>query len=206
MNNPEGTGTFGTQFDGFTTVLTATVTLTPNVSHHIKLVIADTDDDILDSAVFLEVSSFTSGECTIPPPTNLQIRPTGNPDGPVTGIDFLDLSWTPPAPVPPSYFYAINGDEAQTTQTPSVLNVPPRGSNDPILLKVRSACANELFSDVAEIEVSPTPPTASFSLPETAAAGTPVTFTDTSDPNATSWLWIFGDGGFASTQSGRPYL
>ncbi len=125
------------------------MTVTPNVSHHIKLAIADTDDDLLDSAVFLEASSFTSGECTIPPPTNLQIRPTGNPDGPVTGIDFLDLSWTPPAPVPPSYFYAINGDEAQTTQTPSVLNVPPRGSNDPILLKVRSACANELFSDVA---------------------------------------------------------
>jgi hypothetical protein len=31
--------------------------------------------------------------------------------------------------------------------------------------------------------------------------GTIVTFTDTSEPDATSWLWIFGDGGVARTQS-----
>jgi PKD repeat protein len=28
-----------------------------------------------------------------------------------------------------------------------------------------------------------------------------VTFTDTSDPQATSWLWLFGDGQIATTQS-----
>ncbi len=60
-NDPSDLGTptpFGTQFDGFTTVLTATRTLTPNVSHHIKLVIADNADCILDSAVFLQAGSF----------------------------------------------------------------------------------------------------------------------------------------------------
>ena len=193
---------FGTQFDGFTKVLTATVTVTPNVSHHIKLVIADTDDTILDSAVFLEASSFTSGTCTIPaPPSNVLIQPTGNPDGPVTGIDFLDLSWTAPTPAPSFYYFAINGDEAQTTEATSVPNQPPRGSNDPILLKVRAACSITEFSDTAEFEVSPSPPTASFSVPPTATVNTPVTFTDASDPNATSWLWIFGDGDIARAQS-----
>ncbi len=49
---------FGTQFDGFTTVLTATRTLTANATHHIKLVIADQSDCILDSAVFLQTGSF----------------------------------------------------------------------------------------------------------------------------------------------------
>lgn len=201
VDNPTGSGAFGTQFDGFTTVLTATANVTPNVSHHIKLVIADTDDPILDSAVFIEASSFTSGECTIPPPTGLTITPTGNPTGPVTGIDFLDLSWTAPTPAPAFYFFAINGDEAQTTQTPSVANLPPRGSNDTITLKVRSACSDTQFSAAAQLDVSPTAPTASFSVPDTVSIGTPVTFTDTSDPNATSWLWLFGDGDLATTQS-----
>jgi hypothetical protein len=69
-NDPSDLGIptpFGTQFDGFTTVLTATVTLTPNMSHHIKLAIADTDDEILDSAVFLEAASFVAAT---PTPTN----------------------------------------------------------------------------------------------------------------------------------------
>lgn len=79
-NDPSDLGMptpFGTQFDGFTTVLTATRTLTPNVSHHIKLVIADTDDRILDSAVFLEASSLQAG--TTPTPT---LTPTVTPTGP----------------------------------------------------------------------------------------------------------------------------
>ena len=202
FNPSGGASPFGSQFDGFTKVLTATVTVTPNVSHHIKLAIADTDDTLLDSAVFLEASSFTSGTCTIPPPpTNVLIQPTGNPDGPVTGIDFLDLSWTAPTPVPSFYFFAINGDETQTTEATSVLNQPPRGSNDTILLKVRAACSDTEFSDVGQFEVSPTPPTAVFEAPATATVGVPVTFTDASDPNATSWLWIFGDGDIATTQS-----
>jgi hypothetical protein len=68
-NDPSDLGTptpFGTQFDGFTTVLTATANLTPNVSHHIKLVIADTDDTLLDSAVFLEAASFQAGQTPTP--------------------------------------------------------------------------------------------------------------------------------------------
>src|SRR4029453_18983139 len=67
-NDPSELGTptpFGTQFDGFTTVLTATATLTPNVSHHIKLAIADTDDFNLDSAVFLQAASFVSQTLTV---------------------------------------------------------------------------------------------------------------------------------------------
>ncbi|MEP6471283.1 MAG: PKD domain-containing protein, partial [Acidobacteriota bacterium] len=32
-------------------------------------------------------------------------------------------------------------------------------------------------------------------------AGSPVTFTDTSSPQATSWLWIFDDGGTSIVQS-----
>jgi PKD repeat protein len=201
-NDPSDLGIptpFGTQFDGFTAVLTATATLTPNVSHHIKLVIADTDDDILDSAVFLRASSFTT--CTVPgQPPSAQIAVAGNPGAPVTGIDFLDLSWAAQAPPPAFYFWALNGVAAQTTAT-SVPNQPPTGSNDPIVLQVRAACSETVFSPATEVTVSPSPPQASFSASSPVGVGTDVLFTDTSTPAATSVLWIFGDGAISDQQS-----
>lgn len=51
---------FNTQFDGFTKVLTAQATVVPNEIYHIKIVIADVADGILDSGVFLEGGSFQS--------------------------------------------------------------------------------------------------------------------------------------------------
>ncbi len=47
-------------FNGQTAVLTATATITPNVTYHVKLVIADEQNYRYDSAVFLEAGSFTS--------------------------------------------------------------------------------------------------------------------------------------------------
>jgi gliding motility-associated-like protein len=48
------------QYDGFTTVLTATRAVTACQTYHIRLMIADGADDIFDSAVFLEEGSFSS--------------------------------------------------------------------------------------------------------------------------------------------------
>jgi cysteine-rich repeat protein len=65
-NDPSDLGTptpFNIQYDGFTTVLTAQATVTPGNTHHIKLVIADTSDSILDSAVFIQAGSFQSTSC-----------------------------------------------------------------------------------------------------------------------------------------------
>ena len=47
-------------FNGQTTVLTATTTINPNEIYHVKLVIADEFNFRYDSAVFLEAGSFTS--------------------------------------------------------------------------------------------------------------------------------------------------
>lgn len=47
-------------FNGQTKTLTATATITPNVTYHVKLVIADEQNYRYDSAVFLEAGSFTS--------------------------------------------------------------------------------------------------------------------------------------------------
>ena len=49
------------QFDGFTTVLTASAQVIPCSTYHIKLAIADVGDGIFDSAVFLKANSFSTG-------------------------------------------------------------------------------------------------------------------------------------------------
>ncbi|HRZ43126.1 MAG TPA: choice-of-anchor L domain-containing protein [Bacteroidales bacterium] len=48
------------QYDAFTTVLTAWALVTPCVSYHFKIGVADAGDGILDSGVFLEANSFST--------------------------------------------------------------------------------------------------------------------------------------------------
>jgi hypothetical protein len=111
-NEPSSLGIptpFGTSFDGFTTVLTATVTLTPNVSHHIKLVVADTSDSILDSAVFLEAASFVAATPTPTPTNTVSAGATATPTNTPTNTPTVPATATatrtntpvgPPAVVP----------------------------------------------------------------------------------------------------------
>ncbi len=58
-----------TQFDGFTTVLTASTAVTPCEKYHIKLAIADIKDHGYDSAVFLRANSFNNGDNAIVAPS-----------------------------------------------------------------------------------------------------------------------------------------
>ncbi|NQX85683.1 MAG: PKD domain-containing protein, partial [Flavobacteriaceae bacterium] len=60
-NGGSPAGDSPTNFLGFTLSLQAAATVTPNVTYHIKLVIADHNDTAYDSAVFLEAGSFDLG-------------------------------------------------------------------------------------------------------------------------------------------------
>jgi len=60
-----GNGASEMEFDGRTTVLTATHAVTACQTYHIKIVIADVNDGKWDSGVFLEGRSFTSNEVQI---------------------------------------------------------------------------------------------------------------------------------------------
>lgn len=64
---------FDIEYDGFTDVFTAqALGLTPG-THHIKLAIADTSDFVLDSAVFIQASSFSDA------PTETRTDPIPEP-------------------------------------------------------------------------------------------------------------------------------
>ena len=141
--------------------------------------------------------------CTAPgAPSNPSIVPLGNPTGPLTATDFLVVLWQAPAtgPTPASYEFRINGGAYRSAAGTSAV-VDPRGNNDPITLHVRARCNDSVTGPEAS---SPTyslaPPVANFTFPA-ARVGSPVTFTDTSSPQATSWLWIFDDGATSTVQS-----
>jgi sugar lactone lactonase YvrE/plastocyanin len=142
--------------------------------------------------------------CGADDPVSPAITPIGNSTAPVTGVDFLNLTWSPPASglTPNGYDWAINGDPFTPVAGTSV-TAPPRNSNDPITLHVRGrACNPEVAGTAVDSETSsPAPPVASFTASGPVAPGATITFTDTSEPQATSWLWLFGDGAFATTQS-----
>jgi hypothetical protein len=47
-------------FDGFTTVLTAQISVTPSTPYHLKMAIADAGDGVYDSGIFLKAQSMKS--------------------------------------------------------------------------------------------------------------------------------------------------
>ncbi len=58
--SPQNSNNYFVQYDGFTTVLTATANVECGEVYHIKIAIGDAGDGIFDSGVFLEAQSFTS--------------------------------------------------------------------------------------------------------------------------------------------------
>ncbi|MFH2142092.1 MAG: PKD domain-containing protein, partial [Bacteroidota bacterium] len=55
------TGTYAITYDGFTTPITAEALVFPCQTYHIKLAVADVNDQTLDSGVLLKAGSFSSG-------------------------------------------------------------------------------------------------------------------------------------------------
>ena len=54
-------------YDGLTSTLTAIARVTPCDTYHLKIGVADATDDVLDSGVFLEAGSLSSGSLSVAP-------------------------------------------------------------------------------------------------------------------------------------------
>lgn len=121
-----------TQLDGLTTVLQCIATVIPGATNHLKLAIADRNDDIYDSDIFLQTDSLVAG---FAPTAALSVSPSSGPaplgasfstagtddqDGPLANysLDFGDGtapstgSGDPPATVP--HTYATDGSFTAT--------------------------------------------------------------------------------------------
>ena len=64
-------GDIDTKMNGLTTVLTCVANVTPNATNHVKLGIANTEDQFYDSNVFLQAQSFTTAGTGAAVPTTL---------------------------------------------------------------------------------------------------------------------------------------
>ena len=78
----DGSAPIDTEMDGLTVVLTCTATVTPDAPNTAKLAIADVGDFAVDSAVFLEAGSFSSGATH-----TLSVTTSGDGDGSVSSSD-----------------------------------------------------------------------------------------------------------------------
>lgn len=101
-NDFHPTSPYDTQLDGLTVPLLCQQTVIPGQTYHIKLAIADSGDDILDSDVFIQGGSFSSGPTPTPTST---FTPTSTPP---TSTPTPLVSPTPTAICGPSPDYMIS--------------------------------------------------------------------------------------------------
>ena len=156
-------------------------------------------DTIIAAASFGEIPPIA--QCTPPgAPGNPTIAVTADSSLPVTATDYVTYHWDPPSTGGPQdgYQYQINSDTPQRTTDNTLDFQGPLGlrPDAPVTLSVFAfACSPEQDGPTAQSPpYSLAPPVASFSVSSpTASVGGPLVFTDTSSPQATSWLWFFGD-------------
>ncbi|MBD2692390.1 Calx-beta domain-containing protein [Anabaena catenula] len=113
---------FDLQFDGFTTVLSATATgLVPGVTNRIKLAIADTSDSSLDSAVFLQAASFGNA-------TSVRVTATDSDagEGTTPNLGVFTITRTGSTANALSVNYTISGTASATDYNtiPSTIVIP----------------------------------------------------------------------------------
>jgi PKD repeat protein len=158
-------------------------------------------DVILAAASFGEIPPIA--QCTPPgAPGNPTIAVTADSSLPVTATDYVTYHWDPASTGGPQdgYQYQINSDTPQRTTDNTLDFQGPLGlrPDAPVTLSVFGfACSPEQDGPTSQSPpYSLAPPVASFSVSSpTASVGGPLIFTDTSSPQATSWLWFFGDNG-----------
>ncbi|MDQ2870932.1 MAG: Ig-like domain repeat protein [Acidobacteriota bacterium] len=141
----------------------------------------------------------------LPVPTNVTIS-SAQREGAPTPTDFIAVSWTVSnAASVTRYGVRINGDPEVFSTGLSAILLPRGNRLDPITAFVRAyGCSPETSGAVAQsdpVALQTVPPAANFTTSPTILVGTPVVFTDTSSPQATSWLWIFEDGAIDTRQS-----
>ena len=94
-------------YNGFTQVLTAISEVTPCVSHHLKLAVADASDQTLDTGVWLKAGSLSSNAITFTPISNLLNPYPYIVEGCASG--FVKVTRPVAGPLPYTINYSLGG-------------------------------------------------------------------------------------------------
>ena len=139
------------EYDGLTTVLTATATVQPGTKYTITLAIEDVADELYDSGVFIKGGSFTSGSCT--PSVSIAANP-GNTICAATNVTFTATPTNGGAT--PSYQWKLNGTNVGTNSNTYQNAALANGAKITCVMTSSLACANPVTATSNEITMAVT--------------------------------------------------
>jgi len=132
----QGLGGTTIVYDGFTTVLTAWLKVTPCQQYHIKMAVGDIGDGIYDSGVFLEANSFTSNSTSV---QTTYTNPSVSTSTAVEGCNNATVTFNlgAPAAVPTTISWTIGGtatNGVDYTLIPTSVTIPIGLSSGSIII------------------------------------------------------------------------
>ena len=219
ISNPQGNGI---QYDGFTTVLTASADVTPCQTYHIKIAICDAGDGVYDSGVFLEANSFsTNGISTGVSFTNGNINNSNLIEG--CGEAIISFVLDNPVLNDSTITYTIGGTASNGTDYSNLSGTVtfPAGSDSVAIIVSPLLDGNTEGAETVQIIYSASscgtdtinltiqdgnPVVADFDFPAQICEGDTVTITFTGTGNANDYYnWNFAGGTVISGSGQGPY-
>jgi len=197
----------GTEFDGFTVPMIATAIVEPNVTHHIKIAIADAGDDILDSAVFIEQGGISGTTAPILIPPRLLAAEVGQTLDVAVPIYFvfdtipftLTASGVPGATVTFSDVYTLDGQ--QYVNMKIVLGSESQSGAHTLTIRSATADAERFATTLLVVDCEP-PSLLGIGQPgnQTVTRGSTATFTVQPEGSGPfSYQWYVGFAGMTNS-------
>lgn len=202
---------FDTQFDGFTTVLTAVAIVEPNVTHHIRIAIADASDAIYDSAVLIAqggISGVPIAPLLVPSSNLIMTRNLETTDVPVSVFfttvdsptDFSASGLPPDSTVTFSPLFIGPDGQLRTTATINIGPTTPAGTYE---VTLRSAAGStESFAHITVVVACQPPVILGVNQPQgqVVTRGARATLNVQANGNAPfTYQWFEGFSGMTGT-------
>ncbi len=185
-------GTYDTEYDGMTTVLTAQDTLIPGHTYRFKMVIADKGDSSVDSAVFLEAGSFSSVSQVLPGATRGQAY-NAQVNGTTTVPTPNSFTVDPSSSLPPGI--SLDGTSGALSGTPTV------AGNYGIVINLSDGADSDQVT--VFLAVAKTPATVNLSGLSQTYDGTAKTAGATTEPTGLTVNFTYNGSATAPTAAGN---
>ncbi len=132
----DNTGGMDLQFDGYTTELNASVTVTANETYHIKIAIADASDNVIDSGIFLGIESLCGMEL-LTPPALFNVS-----------VDNMQTSFENTSKYATSYFWDFGDNTTSTDRNPEMHTYAADGDYEVTLITQNYCCSDTMTAQI----------------------------------------------------------